>query len=66
LKGEVMKLKEFKFRELPKLCGLSIFDGDKELASGFIGEVLEKLPIKYAEREIKSTNWYFDTFVIRL
>jgi hypothetical protein len=61
-----MKLREFNFRELPPMSGLSIFDGDKNVASGFIGEVLKTLPIEYAEREIKNTNWFFDIFVIRL
>jgi hypothetical protein len=32
---------------------------------GFIGEVLKQIP-HFAEREIKSTNYYFDAFVIRL
>jgi len=38
---------------------------DKEIASGFIGEVLRKIP-HLANYEIKDTNYYFDTFVIRL
>lgn len=62
-----MKLREFKFRDLPKWCGLSIFSEGKEVAMGFIGEVLEKPEIiALAEREIQSTNWFFDVFVIRV
>ena len=38
---------------------------DKEIASGFIGEVLRNIP-HLANYEIKDTNYYFDTFVIRL
>ena len=61
-----MKLKEFSFNSLKgKTTGLSIFVDDKEVAMGFIGEVLKQIP-HLAEYEIKSTNYYFDTFVIRL
>ena len=63
-----MKLKEFQFRRIQRPgASLSIFDGEKEVAMGFVGEVL-KTPavIALAEREIRSTNWYFGTFVIRL
>lgn len=59
-----MKLKEFKFNTIP-VKGLSIFVDDKEVAIGFIGEVLREIP-HLADYEIKSTNFYFDTFVIRL
>jgi len=59
-----MKLKEINFNEIP-VRGLSIFVDDKEIASGFIGEVLRKIP-HLANYEIKDTNYYFDTFVIRL
>ena len=59
-----MKLKEFNFNEIP-VKGLSIFVNDKEVAMGFIGEVLKKIP-HLADHEIKETNYYFDTFVIRL
>lgn len=61
-----MKLREFNFRELPHGCGLSIYDGEIEISTGFIGQVLGRLPIEYSEREIKKTSWYFDIFVIRL
>ena len=59
-----MKLREFNFNEIP-VKGLSIFVGDKEVATGFIGEVLKQIP-HLADYEIKSTNIYIDTFVIRL
>jgi len=59
-----MKLKEINFNEIP-VKGLSIFVDDKEIACGFIGEVLRQIP-RLANYEIKDTNYYFDTFVIRL
>lgn len=58
------QLVDIRFKEVG-VRGLSIFIGDKEIASGFIGEVLDKVP-HLAEYEIESTNYYFDTFVIRL
>jgi len=62
-----MKLEEFKFYELKAqgLKGLSVFVGEKEVASGFIVDVLKKIP-HLAKYEIESTNTYFDTFVVRL
>ena len=61
-----MKLKNFNFNRLKdKAIGLSIFVDDKEIAMGFIGEVLKQIP-HLADYEIKSTNYYFDAFVIRL
>jgi hypothetical protein len=61
-----LKLREFNFNTLKgKAIGLSIFIDDKEVIMGFIGEVLKQIP-HLAEYEIKSTNYYFDTFVIRL
>ena len=59
-----MKLREFDFNEIP-VKGLSIFVNDKEVAMGFIGEVLREIQ-HLADHEIKSTNIYIDTFVIRL
>ena len=59
-----MTLREFKFRQL-RCPGLSIFVDDKEVASGFIGEVLRKIP-HLADYEIVSTNMFFDMYVIRL
>lgn len=59
-----LKLREFNFNEIPAK-GLSIFVNDKEVAMGFIGEVLKEIP-HLADYEIKETNYYMDTFVIRL
>lgn len=59
-----MKLREFNFNEIP-VKALSIFIDDKEVAVGFIGEVLREIP-HLADHRIKSTNIYMDTFVIRL
>ena len=59
-----MKLREFNFNEIP-VKGLSIFLDDKELVMGFIGEVLMQVS-HLADYEIKETNYYMDTFVIRL
>lgn len=59
-----MKLREFKFNDISVRC-LSIFVDNKEVAIGSIGEVLRQIP-HLADYEIKSTNIYFDTFVIRL
>jgi len=62
-----IKLEEFKFYELKAkgLKGLSVFVGEKEVASGFIVDVLKIIP-HLAKYEIESTNTYFDTFVVRL
>ncbi len=59
-----MKLKEFNFNNIT-VRGLSIFVDGKEVASGFIGEVLKKIT-HLKDYEIKDTNYYFDMFVIRL
>lgn len=45
--------------------GLSIYDDGKEVACGFIGEVLRSV-VHLADREIESCNTFFDVFVIRL
>ncbi len=60
-----MKLREVKFNDIPAR-GLSIFVDGKEIACGFIGEVLRAIPIECAEYEIISTNYFFDIYVIRL
>ena len=60
-----MKLREVKFNDIP-VPGLSIFVDVKEIAMGFIGEVLRQIPIEYADYEIVSTNYFFDVYVIRL
>lgn len=59
-----MKLREFNFNEI-SVKGLSIFVDDKEVAMGFIGDVLKEIP-HLTDYTIKETNYYFDTFVIRL
>lgn len=59
-----MKLREFNFNEVG-VSGLSVFVDDKEVKTGFIGEVLRSIP-HLRDCEIKSTNYYMDTFVIRL
>jgi hypothetical protein len=62
-----MKLKDINFREIPFGIGyLSVFDGDAEIAFDSIGRVLKALTAEYAEREVKSTNYYFEAFVVRL
>ena len=60
-----MKLREVKFNDI-SARGLSIFVDGKEIACGFIGEVLRAIPIECAEYEIVSTNYFFDIYVIRL
>lgn len=59
-----MKLRDFKLNNIPVEC-LSVFVDDKEVAMGFVGEVLQKIP-HLMDCEIVSTNIYIDTFVIRL
>lgn len=61
------KLKEFPFRTISPFAGLSIRAGKNEIAMGYANEVIKRPSvIALADREIESTNWYFDTFVIRL
>ena len=60
-----MKLREFNFNSLP-VPGLSIFVDWKEIAMGYIGDVLRAIPVECADYEIESTNYFFDVFVIRL
>jgi hypothetical protein len=60
----LLKLKEFNFSEI-QVRGLVIFVDGKQVESGFIGEVLKKIP-HLAEKEIKETNTYFDEFIVRL
>jgi hypothetical protein len=62
--GIAMKLRDVNFNEI-QVPGLSIFIGEKEVAFGFIGDVLRQIP-HLADCEIKSTNYYADCFVIRL
>ena len=58
------RMQEFKFNDIP-VIGLSIFVDEKEVAMGFIGKVLRQIP-HLKDFVITSTNYYFDTFVIRL
>lgn len=59
-------LKDVSFTKLSSIyLGLSIFVDDKEVASGFFGEVLEKVT-QYADKPVKSYNEFFDMAVIRL
>ena len=63
-----MKLKEFNFNSIKNrysIVGLCIRKDGKNY-TGFIWEVLEKIPIEFAELEIKETRWYFNEFVIEL
>lgn len=72
-----MKLKEFNFNSVKpkskfdivglviKEEGAAVWDKNKSY-SGFIGEVLNAIPIEWAEREIKETRWFFNEFVIEL
>ena len=59
-----MKLRDFNFNTI-SVKGLSVFVDGKEVAMGFVGEVLRQIP-HLADYEINETNYYMDTFVIRL
>lgn len=59
-----MKLREINFNRIG-FKAISIFDGKKEVAYGFTGEVLRKIP-HLADREVRETSSYFDIYVIRL
>ena len=66
-----MKLREFNFNSI-WLRGLCIKEENASCTDagkcyeGFIGDVLRKIPIEWADREIKETRTYFDIFVIEL
>lgn len=66
-----MKLREFNFNSIwtRGLCimeeGATATDRDR-CFEGFIGDVLRKIPIEWADREIKETRYFFDIFVIEL
>lgn len=66
-----MKLREFNFNSIfvRGLCvmeeGSTSTDRDK-CYEGFIGDVLRKIPIEWADREIKDTRLFFDIFVIEV
>ena len=72
-----MKLKEFNFNSIKgglwrptNLCikteGASIADRKRCYEEITIGETLKAIPIEWAEREIKDSWWFFDTYVIEL
>lgn len=70
-----MKLREFNFKSIQNeypivgLCVMeerSICEDSKNSYEGFICDVLRALPIEWADREIKETRWFFNTFVIEL
>lgn len=65
-----MKLREFDFNSIKNkhsIVGLSIKEvGTNKWYSGFIGEVLQKLPIEFADKEIVETRWFFNEFVIEV
>lgn len=70
-----MKLKEFDFNSIKRigptnLCVMmepkDIHDFSERYEELTIGATLRALPIEWAEREIKETRWFFDTFVIEL
>ena len=60
----ILKLEQFNFSNIT-VRGLSIFIDNKEVICGFVADVLKQIS-HLKNYEIKSTNYYFDTFVIRL
>jgi hypothetical protein len=71
MRRTTMKLKEFNFNTI-MTRGLCIKEENAfatdigKSFEGFIGEVLRKIPIEWAEREIVDTRYFFDIFVIEL
>lgn len=64
-----MKLREFKFNVLKNTlspANLCVKDGKRSYEECSIGETLRSLPRELADREIKETRWFFNTFVIEL
>lgn len=64
-----MKLREFNFNSLKNPFGLTnlcVIDGNHKYEECSIGDTLRSLPLELAERRIKETRWFFDTFVIEL
>lgn len=65
-----MKLKEFNFNSIVRpwrLTNLAIRMGDgKWYEELTIEETLKSIPLSFADATIKTTRWYFDTFVIEL
>ena len=64
-----MKLREFNFNSLKNLfalINLCVMDGRVSYEGVSIGDTLRMLPIELADRKIKETRWFFNTFVIEL
>lgn len=64
-----MNLREFKFNDLKNPLSpvnLCIKDGKRSYEECSIGETLRSLPSELADREIKETRCFFNTFVIEL
>lgn len=70
-----MKLKEFNFNSIKRIRSSNLCimeecligrEPGRRYESLTIGETLRAIPIEWAEREIKETRWFFDTFVIEL
>lgn len=64
-----MKLREFNFNDLKNPLSpvnLCVKDGKRSYEECSIGETLRSLPRELADREIKETRWFFNTFVIEL
>lgn len=59
-----MTMSEIDFNKI-RVKGLSIFVDNKEVAFGYKDEVLKHVQ-HLKNCVIKSTNFYFDTFVIRI
>lgn len=59
-------LREINFNKIGKASfGLSIFLGERKIADGFIGDVLKQVT-ELADCKVKSCNFFFREFVIRL
>ena len=64
-----MKLREFKFNVLKNPLApvtLCVKDGKHSYEECSIGETLRSLPPELADREIKETRWFFNTYIIEL
>ena len=64
-----MKLREFNFNSLKNpfaRTNLFVMDGRASYEGVSIGDTLRMLPLELADRKIKETRWFFNTFVIEL
>lgn len=64
-----MKLREFNFNSLKNIfapTNLCVKASDKSYEGLSIGDTLRMIPVTLADREIKETRWFFNTFVIEL